>query len=158
MENFKFGQMKDKKLDPNYSVLPLCLVVCDNVYSFLAPFQVPPFIYIAVIMEQNNCKILWTKLKLKDSGYVWGYLKYSYESAEFSNVQKSIECYTFWTIVSTFSFCLIPTGIANKLWELPRLTWKLKEKRGHVLTFGHCFFYHQNLSDRPVTVRKLLTT
>ena len=48
--------------------LLLCLVRWNCVYGLITPLKIPPPINIAIVMELNDGKILWKKLKLMELG------------------------------------------------------------------------------------------
>lgn len=50
--------------------LPLCLVLGNYVYGIATPLKIPPPINIPIIMEQNDGKVFWKKLKSIKLGQV----------------------------------------------------------------------------------------
>lgn len=112
-----------------YISLPFRLIVSNYMYSFLAPFQVRPTIHVSIIVKQNNGKILWKKLnpyKLGESIQI-RWLANTIHLLKFIHWKCSAiqykDSFTFSTIVQTFFFCLIPTGIASKLLDFLTLLW-----------------------------------
>lgn len=66
--------------------------------------------------------------------------------------------HTFLTILSTISFCLIPTAMANKLLDRFELTWNCNKRQANEHLFFFIFYLNLKQAHEAIKLNILLAT